>query len=288
MQATHECLVCMLKQALNTARVATRDPAKQREVMNRVARLIPRISLRQTPAAMSQPLYGIVSDVTGIRDPFRAQKKETNRLALSLLPDLRRMVARAKDPLDAAVHVAVAGNIIDLGIGHVFDIEKDIARMMKQPFAVSALPAFRRELKHGRKVVYLGDNAGEIMFDRILVEQMLARGMDVTFTVKSAPIINDATLDDACEAGLMDLVRVITTGSGDIGVNWSRASREFKRACAAADLIVAKGHGNFETCVGRSGNYYFLLKAKCDVVAAELGVKLGDMVFKHQPRRASR
>ena len=198
-----------------------------------------------------------------------------------MVPELRTLIEQSRDPLDAALHVAVAGNVIDLGIGHKFDIEKDVRRIMKQDFAIDAVGDFRKELKGGRNLLYLGDNAGEIVFDRLLVERILPTGTEVTFVVKSAPIINDAVMQDAKEAGLTKLVKVITTGSNDIGVYWPSVSREFKNAVAAADIIVSKGHGNFETCHDRPGNWYFLLKAKCEMVAEELGVKLGDIVFKH-------
>jgi uncharacterized protein with ATP-grasp and redox domains len=115
----------------------------------------------------------------------------------------------------------------------------------------------------------------------VLVEQLLDRGIKVTFVIKSGPIINDATLEDAQFAGISALCPVIETGSNDIGVGWANVSASFRRHVRKADIILGKGHGNFETCFGKRGNYYFLLKAKCDIVAAELGVKNGDTVFKH-------
>jgi uncharacterized protein with ATP-grasp and redox domains len=249
-----------------------------------VARVTVRETLNQTPTAFSQHVYRIVSEVTGIKDPYRRQKHETNRIAMRLLPGLRRRIQRSKDPLDAALHAAVAGNIIDLGIGHKFDLDKDIHRLMRQPFAVSSIRSFRKELRPGRKLLYLGDNAGEIVFDTLLVQQALDHGLSVTYTVKSGPVINDAMMEDAELCGMTKLARVIETGSDDIGIYWSRVSEEFRRALREADLIVAKGHGNFETCDDRPGNFYFLLKAKCEVVAASLGVKMGDIVFAHNTR----
>ncbi len=150
---------------------------------------------------------------------------------------------------------------------------------MHRPFTFSAVDEFRRELGPGRKLLYLGDNAGEIVFDALLVEQLLATGTEVTFTVKSGPIINDATMEDAESTGMTSLVPVIETGSADIGIHWERCSQEFRTAFETADVILAKGHGNFETCNECPENVYFLLKAKCDLVANEIGCKLGDIVF---------
>ena len=271
----------MFRQALNTVRVATDDTGAHTEVLRRLSRRIPCMKMTRSPAELSKAVYDIIHDVTGVRDPYRIQKQETNQAALDLLPGLEATVRRSKDPLKASIHLAVAGNIIDLGIGHAFDLKKDVKRIMKQPFTIDDYADFRRELRPGRKLLYLGDNCGEIVFDRILVEQILAAGVAVTFVVKSGPIINDATLEDAEFAGLTRLCKVIETGSDDIGVGWANISPEFRRHARNADIILGKGHGNFETCAGRRGNYYFLLKAKCDIVAAELGVKTGSTVFKH-------
>jgi uncharacterized protein with ATP-grasp and redox domains len=273
----------MFKQALNTVRIVTADPAVHMDVMRQLAAHVAAMSLDGTPAALSQPAYEVMARVTGTGDPYLKQKDQTNRTAMAILPDIAAAVAAAADPLDAALHAAAAGNIIDMGIGHSFDIERDVLAMLERPFAISAIESFRAALRPGVHVLYLGDNAGEIVFDRLLVQAMQAAGADVTFTVKSGPIINDATLTDARQVGMTELCPVIETGAADIGVNWNRVSKEFRAAVARADLILAKGHGNFETCNDRPENFFFLLKAKCDLVARELGVTLGDMVFKHSP-----
>jgi damage-control phosphatase, subfamily I len=285
MKAQLDCIVCMLKQAVNTGRIATRDPRELSAILAKVSRLIPGLSLDQTPAALSQPVYRIVSEITGNPDPYRKIKKETNRAALKLLPRVRRIVNAAKDPLDSALHAAVAGNIIDLGIGHKFNMEKDIIRILKEPFAVNAIAEFRKEIEPGRRLLYIGDNAGEIVFDRLLVEFLLGKKIDVVYAVKSAPVINDATMEDAVQSGMTDLVKVIETGAGDIGIDWKNVSKEFLRNVQSADVVIAKGHGNFETCDDRRGNFYFLLKAKCEMVAQELGVALGALIFKHSRKR---
>ncbi|MEI6516153.1 MAG: ARMT1-like domain-containing protein [bacterium] len=280
MKSQPECLACMFRQALNTARAASPDPTTHTRILKELARLLPAMDMTLAPATLSKPIYDTVFKVTGIRDPYARHKKETNQAAMELLPGLEATIRRSKDPLKTAIHLAAAGNIIDLGIGHKFDLKKDVVRIMKQAFTIDDYKAFRKELKPGCKLLYLGDNCGEIIFDRILVEQLLARGANVTFVVKSGPIINDATREDAVFAGISAICPVIETGSDDIGVGWPNTSPEFRKHIRQADIILAKGHGNFETCFGRPGNYYFLLKAKCDIVSAELGVKTGATVFK--------
>ena len=283
MKSDLECLVCLLKQALNTAKIATEDKTLHRKVLDRVAEQIQRSNLELSPALVSKPVYDIVSEVTGVKDPYKDLKHQTNLEALSLLPELEKIVARANVPLDAALHLAVAGNIIDVGIGHAFDLKNDVQAIMRTKFTIDHTDAFKRELQSGRKLLFLGDNSGEIVFDRVLIQELLKRGIEVTFSVKSGPIINDATREDAEQAGLTELVPVIETGSNDIGIDFTRVSSEFEAAFYKADIIIAKGQGNFETCSDAPGNIYFLLKAKCDVVARELRVITGDIVFAHSP-----
>lgn len=284
MKAGPDCMVCVFRQALNTARIATNDVSKHRKVLTRLSGIVRRLTMDQSPAAYSRPAYVIVSEVTGVRDPFRKHKKETNRLALDLLPGFRRLVTRAADPLEAAIRCAAGGNIIDLGIDHKFNIRRDIRKIMRRPFAINEVERFRKDLGRGRRLLYLGDNAGEIVFDTLLVEQLLLTGTEVIYTVKSGPVINDATMEDAVISGMTKLTKVIETGSDDIGVNWRRSSKQFRTAFRDADVIIAKGHGNFETCDELPGNIYSLLKAKCNVVARQLAVELGDMVFHHARR----
>jgi uncharacterized protein with ATP-grasp and redox domains len=284
MKSDLECLICLLRQAKNTAQAATADKALQREIMNRAAAMVEPADLNLSPAELSTPVYRMVSEITGTADPYLEIKESTNREALRLLPRFREMLASAPDPLDAALHGAAAGNIIDLGVGHTFDLEEEIERILETPFAVHDLEEFRSELRPGRSLLYLGDNSGEIIFDRVLVDVLLEFGVKITFVVKSAPVINDAMMEDAKTAGLTERVPVIETGSGDIGVNLENASAEFLRAFDSADLILAKGHGNFESCEDLDRNFYFLLKAKCEVVARALGVRCGDIVFKKSRR----
>lgn len=284
MKAKPDCILCLFNQALNTARIVTDDPEVQRKILSRVAESVCSLSLDQEPTNLSRPAYDAVAEITGVRDPYEKQKAETNHIALQLLPRLEKLVDDSDDPLNTALHVAVAGNIIDLGIGHEFNLEEDVLEMLHFNFAGNAIEDFRKDLVPGKKLLYLGDNSGEIVFDTLLVKQLTAAGIDVTFTVKSGPIINDATMKDAHDVGMTELAAVIETGSDDIGVRWKNTSDEFREAFKEADIILGKGHGNFETCDDRPENIYFLLKAKCQIVAQELGVDLGDIVFTHNSK----
>ena len=282
MKSDLECLACLFKQALNTVKIVTKDKAIQREVLNRVSDEIRRVDLTLSPAEISTTVYRIVSDVTGVEDPYKQIKEQTNREALRMIPELKKIVADSDDSLDAAMRLAVAGNVIDIGIGHEYDLKEDILHILHAPFAINDFKSFKTELQPGRKLLYLGDNSGEIVFDRVFIEELLKKRVNITFVVKSGAIINDALMEDARTTGITDLVPVMETGSNDIGINFKHAGKTFINEFENADLILAKGHGNFETCSGLPYNMYFLLKSKCNVVANELCVNKGDIVFKHQ------
>lgn len=288
MKTQIDCIPCMFRQAINTARLLTDDQSVIRRILLRVADWTREISLDNSPAINSKPIYLMVSEVTGISDPYAQQKKATNRGAIALLPELRKFIRKSPDPLDAALHIAIAGNVIDMGIGHSFDFNREIEEIleiMNRKLGISDLPDLKKELRPGTRLLYLADNAGEIVFDRLLIEQLRNTGVKITLAVKSAPIINDATMEDARVAGLTRLVKVISTGGNDVGVNWNNISREFMNTVNNADIILAKGHGNFETCDDRPENFYFLLKIKCEMVANQIGGNLGDLIFKHSRRR---
>ena len=288
MKARVGCIPCFVKQGLSAVRLSTPDPAEQQRVLDEVLRRIQGLSLERSPALLSQIVYAAVREMTGVADPFAQAKRETNRRALALLPNLKRRIAASPDPLRAAIQVALIGNVVDLGIsGHDFDLERDLAQGLDAALAVDDYPAFRDALKDCRRLLYVCDNSGEIAFDRLLIEHLRER-CEVTASVKSQPIINDATKQDAEEVGLPAVADVIETGSGDIGVNWERASPEFVEAFRAADLVLAKGQGNFETLDETPGEIFFLLKAKCPEVAAELAVREGALIFLRSRSRRPR
>ena len=248
--------------------------------MNKTAEYVTILEFDSTPADASNFVYEITKKITGIKDPYEKDKKKYNNICMSMLPKLRNIIENSEDSLKTAVRIAIFGNLIDLGIGLHFDLEKDLESILKNPFGVDDYNAMKENLEHGRKkILYLGDNAGEIVFDALLVEQLKEKH-SVVFVVKEGPIINDATIKDSEFAGINKMVKVITTGSDGIGVKWSSVSKEFLKEYNESDLIISKGQGNFETMWGKKGNIFFLLRAKCDSVASEMGVKFGDIVIK--------
>lgn len=284
-----DCIPCLLRHALHAGRAAS--PSK--DVHDRVVRAALRETLAwgmKSPApVMGQRIQRIVRRLSRDRDPYRRAKQRSNRLALRMLPSLRRRVARAKDPLEAAVRFAVAGNIIDLGSGKKLPdslVRSVVGRALAVPLKGS-VGALRRAAAKARKILYIADNAGEIVLDRLLIERLPME--KITVSVRGMPVINDATIGDARAAGLTDIVEVIDNGSDAPGIVLKECSKTFKRRFAEADLIIAKGQGNFETVGEHDKHAFFILMAKCKAIARHTKSELGSLLLvEHKPRRRRR
>ena len=286
MRAAPECLSCFVRQALAAARRATTDPAQRQVILRQTLRWLAAADWRQPPPVNAAEIYRIIRRLTGEADPYAAEKRRSNALALRLHPELRRRVAAADDPLVAALQVAVAGNIIDFGIpGFAEDasLETTVAAALTMPLDPAAVAAFRAAVARARRILYLGDNAGEIVFDRLLLEQLPREKL--AFVVRGRPVINDATLPDTVAAGLPTLVEVIDNGADLPGTVLEYCSPAFRRRFAEADVLIAKGQGNYETLDETDKECFFLLKVKCAAVARQLGRELGTPCLLHHPSR---
>jgi uncharacterized protein with ATP-grasp and redox domains len=207
--------------------------------------------------------------------PFWGGKDAATRQALALYPQLPGRLWRAADPLDTALRLSIAGNIIDLGPDHEYDLWATIERVLSQPFARDDRAALRHRLDRADGVLYLADNAGETVFDRILIE---ALDVPVTYAVKAGPVLNDATIQDARAAGVGKAATLVDTGSDAPGTILSRCALAFRTLYDAAELIMAKGQANYETLSGAGRGVFFLLQTKCPVIARDVGVPVGSIV----------
>jgi len=200
------------------------------------------------------------------------------------LPALEAELDAAADPFNMAVRLAIAGNIIDLG-PNLHLSEAHIRESLEQSLATPLdgdSDAFRREIDAAREILYLADNAGEIYFDRPLLKR-LPEGR-VTVAVRGLPVLNDATLKDAREAGLHELARLMDNGSDAPGTVIEDCHDAFRAAFESADLLIAKGQGNFETLIGCGRPVWYLFKAKCAVVAREVGKPLNTHLLMREPQ----
>lgn len=282
MNVALDCIPCYIKQTINT--LAQTDILEEHatEIIHQTLPLLSQLDPKGTPAENSTIILRKVNELLGIEDPFHRAKKESNELALKLLPQLKERIRKSKDPLLMSLQIAVAGNIIDMGILKDFDVEGSIQEAIEKKFAQDDYASFQQKLKKAREILILGDNSGEIAFDRLLVEQLSEFGIEVTYAVKDRPILNDATREDAAFVGMTEQAHVISNGSGYLGTILKDCSDEFIQAYKKADLVISKGQANYESleALGKEDRrLYFLLRAKCEIVAKSLDAKLGEMVF---------
>ncbi len=277
-----DCIPCILRQALESARTISSDPLLHERMLRFALQALVDRDLAQPPPVIGQLVHRRLRELAGEADPYRAAKERFNRLTLQLLPELTSFVENAPDPFESAMRLAIAGNVIDLGVHGDLD-EAQVRRFITE--AQSAALAgdvgmFKYSVQQAEKILYLTDNAGEIVLDRLLIERLpLSR---VTVAVRGGAILNDATREDAQAAGLDRLVRIIDNGSDAPGTLLADCSESFQRCFRESDLIIAKGQGNFETLSQMPGNIFFLFKAKCPVIATHAGVAMNALVIQQR------
>ena len=279
-----ECYPCLLRQAYSTLKLITEDSTLQERVLKEIMRLLSTYEGEDPPPRVSRLVYGTIARETGVKDPYRDKKRECNRMALDLYPRLKEMVARSPDPLFTAVKVAIVGNIIDFGVGRSFQLES-LETIERLALTIDHYEVFLEDYRRAQTVLYIGDNAGEVVFDRVLLEEF--RGKEVYYAVRSGPIINDVTLEDAYETGIAGVARVLESGSWAPGTLLDEVNPSFKDLFWGADMVISKGQGNFETLDEASREVYFFLRAKCEVVACLLGVQVGDTLLIKKGRQTA-
>lgn len=229
-------------------------------------------------------IHRIVKRVTGNLNPYSQMKEKYTQMALRFYPKLKLIVENSEDPLLIAVKVAIAGNVIDFGPKVDIDLEKEIEDVLCQDLAINDIEQLKESILESKKVLYLADNAGETVFDRVLIEELLKHGTEVTYAVKDAPILNDATFEDAEIAGITKIVNVISIGTDCMGVLFNECSPKFLQEFKNSSFVVSKGQGNYESLTSLQHNeIFFLLKVKCPIIAEDIGVRTGSAIL----RRAS-
>lgn len=280
MKTSPECIPCLIRLATETVKRVTSDNNIIDTVIERTLALTKTMDMNTPPPKMGQLIHRIVTEGTKNPDPCLEIKKQCNELALKLQPELREIVERSSDRYLTAAKLAIAGNIIDFATPSEFSpkiMSDTINETLSSPVDPTAFELLKKSIENADKVLYLGDNAGEIIFDKIFIDELPKD--KITFCVRGLPILNDALMDDAKKAGLTSTVKVIDSGTDLPGIIPDECSAELNSCFNEADLIIAKGQGNFETLNNIDKNIFFLFKVKCQTVANETGCEIGDTVI---------
>ncbi|MHC1600385.1 MAG: damage-control phosphatase ARMT1 family protein [Candidatus Methanospirareceae archaeon] len=272
-----DCIPCFVGQALRAGRIATDDEKKLKRILDEVGMMLRDIPLDNTPPETGMLIYDKVREITGEFDPYKRIKTESTKEALALYPALKKKVEQSNDKLLTAIRIAIAGNVIDFGPNKNFDIKEEIDDVLKKDFAIFDYDKFKENLDRTAEILYLGDNAGEAVFDRILIEELKK---PVTYVVRAVPVINDVTSEDALQAGIDKVATVVSSGTSAPGTILKTCNAEFKEVYNHSNFIISKGQGNYEGLSDERRPIFFLLKVKCHVIAHDIGVNVGDIVLK--------
>ena len=272
-----DCLPCFMTQALRAGRVATNDEKKIKELLDEIGSLIHKIPMEQTPPETGALIYKRISEITGNLDPYKKIKGKNIEQVLELYDDLEQKVKTSDDPLLTSLRLAIAGNVIDLGVNKKFNIVEDVEKILHQDFAIFDYNLFKKNLKNAKEILYIGDNSGEAVFDKLLIKEL---GKPVTFVVREIPIINDITMKEAKRIGIDKIANVISSGTIAPGTILKYCNDEFLDKFNNADMVISKGQGNYEGLSDVDRSVFFLLKVKCPVIARNIGVKEDDIILK--------
>ncbi len=275
-----ECIPCFARQALDAVVEAVVDPARREPLLRRLLREIAESDWSGTPPAIAQRLHRSIRRELGNPDPSRNVKLRMNQMAASLVPLMRQRIESHPHPFEAAVRVAIGGNLLDIGAKTQIaaeDLPAHLETIWTQPLCGNVEALFRAA-DRARSILYLADNAGEIFFDRLLLERLPTRNIAVA--VRGSPVLNDATLEDAEQAGIPEIAPVFGNGSDAPGTILADCSDEFRRRFEQADLVISKGQGNYETLSDSTKPIFFLFTVKCPLVASLVGKPVGSLVAK--------
>jgi len=272
-----DCLPCIINQVLSAARMSTRDGTLQAKIMKEALQLVTQYDDYGNTPELVASMHEIVKNRTGVLDPYKKIKQEDIKAALLFYPRLKEFMAEKDHSLYWALKTSAVGNIIDKAIYKEVDLEGRLEEELLQEFAHCDLEAFSEKIKTAKRVLIIGDNAGETVFDRLFIQRL--KPIPVWYAVRNQPVINDATYEDAVMSGVHEDAEIISTGCSAPGAVLGMWSQEFIERFYEADVVISKGQGNYEALSEVDREIYFLLKVKCPVISTKMAIPLNSYVF---------
>lgn len=277
MKTYPECYECIMRQSVKALKTTGISPDVQSQILSDVKGVIEGADPSLSPSALAGETNRLLRGLTGVSDFYREDKAANHQLAFSYLEDLRALLLRGEDLLEQGLKISAAGNVIDIIHGDDYDLWQEVENTLTGDLVGGGLEAFRARLNDAPYLLYLADNVGETVFDRVLIETL---DIPVIYAVKSRPILNDATREDARAAGIDQLAEIIENGSYAPGTVLAQCSEEFLQLFQESELVISKGQANYETLDEAGEKVFFLLRVKCPVLSHQLDAPLGSLVFK--------
>jgi uncharacterized protein with ATP-grasp and redox domains len=277
MEMRPECVPCLIRRVLfETEEV---DPSKARETVGEATRMLAELFVEGAcSAVVATEVHRRVYDLLGDDDPYAELKGKSNQVSLELYPEAQRYVDSSEDRLRAAFLCAVMGNVLDFGIGSGFDhpskLREEFGNLMEEGLGHDDTPEVEELLRGAERVVYLADNCGEVVLDRLALRELKSMGLHVTLVVKERPILTDVTRADIEGLGIEDIVDEVVEAPGfAIGLDLASLDGPFGDLLKGADLVIAKGMANYELLSETDiSPIAYLMRTKCRPVAEDIGL----------------
>lgn len=278
-----ECQDCVYNQSLRVAQLLQVNELQAKKISVLAKEHIKNFDFSNTPVHNAAPMYEDIANFLKVSDLYADIKEQASQSALKFIPTCREVIAAMPDKLEGAIKTAIAGNVLDLAAQVMFDLDEEIEKIYKRDFDINDFDSLKEKLSSSKTLVYLADNAGEEIFDKLCIETIkeIYPDINVYYFVRGRPIINDLTMEHAKRSSLDEVATLIDSGVPTPGYALDLASKSSLALFKSADCIISKGMGNYE-CLGVEKNYpiYFLLKVKCNVVARAIGANIGDIICK--------
>jgi len=283
MKIENACVECIIGQTQRVADAIGADAVLREKIKQDVLAMSKDFDFAKSPPEVARAVYEHLAVLAGKKDLYDEVKRHSTEKAKTFVPFLREQITRAEDPFLTAVKIAVAGNVIDLAAEVTFDLDTEIDKLFHAPFAHDDVALLRQKLAAAKTLLYIGDNAGEHIFDALAIEafKALFPHLEITYMTRGRPIINDVTYDEAVEDGLQRVAHLVDSGVDTPGFVYKRASEAARALFDGSDVVLTKGMGNYE-CLSPSPrkDLAYLLKVKCNVVSRSLGADVGSLICK--------
>ena len=277
-----ECIPCYIRQAFEAAQMATDNKRLQEKILRESLIAASKFDSNEIGLLTHAKIQKVIRKIAPKGDPYKEAKEKINNVCLDMSDEIKKIIVNSKDSFETSLRIAIAGNIIDFGQGTNFNksiIKGTINSALSQNLDKNKVEILKENIDKAKNILYIGDNAGEIVFDKIFIEQLPKD--KITFVVRGGPAMNDSTMEDAETVGMTDVVRVITTGLDMAASVLPLCSKKFLNEYEKSDLVIAKGQGNYEALSDEKKNIFFLLKIKCPVICKSFNGKynVGDIVI---------
>jgi uncharacterized protein with ATP-grasp and redox domains len=274
-----ECIPCIVNNYIKLTRDGTLPEDAIEKNLRRFLVFLSKADYKQSPPVLGREVHRMIRRMLKNNDPYSGIKQKYNGMILNMYGVFENMIKKSHDPFDTALKLAIAGNVIDFGCQHRLDIMHTVQKVLHADINNHHSTQLRNNLERAEQVLYIGDNCGEIVFDKLFIKTI--NHPNIYFAVRGGAVINDVTEVDADMVDIGSYAKVITTGDDAPGAVWKTSSEEFKTIFKHSDVVIAKGQGNLEGLIDVNHNIYFLFVVKCNLIASRVGANIGDFIIKN-------